>query len=237
LDHHTDELIEIITSEPTHPPWGTVPVRVVSRKQFRSLSQAQSPQGTLAVVRLPTEIYSDGLPGRIGNRLLLLEDIQDPGNVGTLIRTAAAFDFSGIILTEKCADPFSPKCVQSTAGTVLSVWMRRTPHYGRLIRKLQEAGYFLITADVRAGSQPPPAKNRENLIVALANEAAGPSRWLIDASGLRFRIPINSLKAESLNVAACGAVCMYLFSRPAPSSPVPHTGGKSRPLRGPANVS
>ena len=207
-----DAIIEIVTVNDLPPPYHRYPTRLVTESQFRSICQTKTPQGPLAVVAIPPGIYSDRLPDVVGSRLLLLEDIQDPGNVGTLIRTAAAFDFSGVILTDKCADPLSPKCVQATAGTVLSLWLRRTNLYLKLVEALRRKGYCLIAADLSGTDDQSTLCGRDKLLLALGNEAAGLSKKLLELSDYRFKIPIDRKKAESLNVAACGAICMYLSS-------------------------
>jgi len=201
---------EILSVEETSPLYSKYPRRQVTESQLKSISSTQTPQDTIAVVRLPTDTYSDRLPDNTGNRILLLEDVQDPGNAGTLIRTAAAFGYSGIILTEKCADPFSPKCVQSTAGAVLSLWIRRTPHYLKLIEELIDKGYILIAMDLRGDTDISVLKGRDKLLLALGNEAAGLSRSILDSANYRVKLPVIPEKAESLNVASCGAICMYL---------------------------
>ena len=208
-----DEIIEILTVEEPLPAYRNYAVRLVTESQLRSICLTRTPQGTMAVVRLPADMRSDCLPGDAGNKVLLLEDIQDPGNVGTLIRTAAAFDFSGVIMTENCADPLSPKCVQATAGTVLSVWLRRTRQYLELVRALRTGGYAIIAAELNGAAEPSVLRRRSKLLLALGNEAAGLSRALLDAADYRLRIPTVREKAESLNVAACGAICMYLSSQ------------------------
>ena len=213
IESHPSEIIEVITIEEPPPVYRHYAVRLVTESQFRSICLTRTPQGTMAVVRLPMAIYSDHLPENTGNKILLLEDIQDPGNVGTLIRTAAAFDFSGVIMAEKCADPLSPKCVQSTAGAVLSVWLRRTARYLELVEALQKGGYSLIAADLNGMAEPSILYNQSKLLLALGNEAAGLSKALLDAADYRLRIPTVREKAESLNVAACGAICMYLSSQ------------------------
>ena len=113
ISSHPGEIIEILTVEEPLPVYRHYTVRLVTERQFRSICHTRTPQGTMAVVRLPVDIYSGYLPEDAGNKILLLEDIQDPGNVGTLIRTAAAFDFSGVIMTESCADPLSPLVLES----------------------------------------------------------------------------------------------------------------------------
>jgi len=213
ISTHPDEVIEILTIEEPLPVYRHYPVRLVTESQFRSICHTRTPQGTMAVVRLPVAIYCGYLPEDAGNKILLLEDIQDPGIVGTLIRTAVAFDFSGVIMTESCADPLSPKCVQATAGTVLSVWLRRTTSYLELTEALRQSGYPLIAADLNGIAEPSILYRQSKLLLALGNEAAGLSRALLDIADYRLRIPTVREKAESLNVAACGAICMYLSSQ------------------------
>jgi len=213
ISSRPDEIIEILTIEEPLPVYRNYSVRLVTESQFRSFCLTKTPQGTVAVVHLPVDMYSGYLPEDVGNKILLLEDIQDPGNVGTLIRTAAAFDFSGVIITENCADPMSPKCVQATAGTVLSVWIRRTTRYLDLTKALRKSGYSLIATDLKGVAEPSILCRQSKLLLALGNEAAGLSRALLDAADYRLRIPTVREKAESLNVAACGAICMYLSSR------------------------
>jgi TrmH family RNA methyltransferase len=192
------------------PFYHKYPKRLVTDNQLSSICSTKTPQGIVAVVRLPLDTYSDQLPANTGAKILLLEDIQDPGNVGTLIRTAAAFDYSGIILTEKCANPLSPKCVQSTAGTVLSLWIRRTSRYLELVEELKQGGYSLVAADLAGAEDPSVLQCRNKLLLALGNEASGLSDFVLNASDHRLRVSTMRGKAESLNVAACGAICMYL---------------------------
>jgi TrmH family RNA methyltransferase len=213
IDSHPDAIIEIVAIEKIPSTYTDYPVRTVTESQFRSICSSKTPQGVLAVVRIAPYTYSDQLPQNTGDKILLLEDIQDPGNVGTLIRTAAAFDFSGIILTEKCADPFSPKCVQSTAGSVLSVWLRRTSHYLELVELLKKEGFSLVATDLRGTEEPSILCQQKKLLLALGNEANGLSKPVVEAATYQVKIPISRNRAESLNVAISGAILMYLSSQ------------------------
>ncbi len=210
IGSHPDAVTEILAIDEPPPVYRGYPVRLVTASQFRYISSTRTPQGVLAVVRLPPDTYSADLPRSIGNKILLLEDIQDPGNTGTLIRTAAAFGFNGVIMTENGADPFSPRCVQSTAGSLLSVWLRRTKVYLELARALQYKNYMLVAADLAGSVGPEVLRGVKKLLLALGNEAAGLSKALLDIANYRLRIPVEREKAESLNVAACGAILMYL---------------------------
>jgi TrmH family RNA methyltransferase len=210
ISSNPDAVVEIVSAEELSPFYEKYSKRPVTDSQLCSICSAKTPQGIIAVVRLPIDTYSDQLPGHTGAKILLLEDVQDPGNVGTLIRTAAAFNYSGVILTEKCADPLSPKCVQSTAGTVLSLWIRRTSRYLELVEELKNSGYSIVTADLAGAEDPSVLQCQNKLVLALGNEASGLSDLVLSASDHRLRVPTIRGKAESLNVAACGAICMYL---------------------------
>ena len=213
ISNHPDEIIEILTIEEPLPVYSNYVVRLVTESQFRYICQTKTPQGVMAAVRIPVDIWSDCLPDDIGNKILLLEDIQDPGNVGTLIRTAAAFNYSGAIMSENCADPLSPKCVQATVGTVLSIWLRRTTNYLEIISALRKGGYTIAATDLNGMEEPALLSRQSKLLLALGNEAAGLSIAMLNVADFRLRIPTIQEKAESLNVAACGAICMYLSSQ------------------------
>jgi TrmH family RNA methyltransferase len=210
---HPEAIVEILTVTESPPRYQNYNVRLITERQFSSICLAKTPQGTMAVVRFPMEIYSDRLPEKVGSKILLLEDIQDPGNLGTLIRTAAAFDFSGVIMSENCADVLSPKCVQATAGAVLSIWLRRTGRYLELAEALRKSGHFLVAAELKGAVEPSVLCRQSKLILALGNEGAGISGALLEVADFRLRIPTVGSKAESLNVAACGAICMYLSAQ------------------------
>jgi TrmH family RNA methyltransferase len=213
---HPDEILEILTVSEPPREYEQFPARTITERQCRYICNTQTPQGVMAVVRLPERIYSDLLPDNPGTRVLLLEDIQDPGNAGTLIRTAAAFDFSVIIMSGKCADPLSPKCVQAASGTTLSISMRRTNGYIELARQLKASGFTIIAADVDGSDAIPIMDRQDRLLLALGNEAAGLSEEILELADYQLAIPIKRDRAESLNVATCGAILMYLSTQVSP---------------------
>ncbi len=203
-----ESIDEILGTEDAGVAYGkNFPVRILSQSQIDYISSSRTSQGIAAVVKLPSECYSSELPQEFGTSVLLLEHVQDPGNVGTLIRTAAAFNYSGVLLSSKCADPFSPKVVQSSAGAILSVWIRRTDNYLEMASWLKAKGLLILAADVH-GQHHLDLADR-NHVLALGNEGAGLSYSLLEISDCSFRIPFNSKKVESLNVAVSGAIAMF----------------------------
>ena len=210
VESSPDRVLEIVTTAEESSLFPRYAVRIVTERQMESISSTRTPQGIAAVVSIPADTYSDHMPENIGSRVLLLEDVQDPGNVGTLIRTAAAFDYAGVILSGSCADPMSPKCVQSTAGAVLSVWIRRTPRYLEMVKDLKRGGYYVVATALNGVQDTEVLCGKTQLVLALGNEGSGLSEALLKMADYRLRIATMGRKAESLNVAACGAVCMYL---------------------------
>ncbi|HAS27770.1 MAG TPA: hypothetical protein DCR59_00980 [Dehalococcoidia bacterium] len=208
-ENNPDAILEVLSTSEVPSFCSIYPYRHITGEQLRSITSATTPQGIIAVLRIPRDVYSANLPDNPGSKILLLEDIQDPGNIGSLIRTAVAFGFSGVIMSEKCADPLSPKVVQSTAGTILSLWIRRTGDYLSLVQSLKTKGYSIVAADLNGEENPSFLQNTDKLLLALGNEASGLTDDLLKLADFRLRISIED-KAESLNVAACGAICMYL---------------------------
>jgi TrmH family RNA methyltransferase len=212
-ESHPESILEIITVESPPPDYDRFNCRRLDERQFKSISAAGTPQGIMAIVTIPEGLYSPELPENAGRRVLLMEDIQDPGNAGTLIRTAAAFGYSGVIMTDNGADPLSPKCVQSTAGSILSLWIRRTSRYLETVDSLRARGYVLSAAVLEGNDDPSVSANDNFQVLALGNEASGLSDEIVTRADRTIKIDIDRTKAESLNVAACGAICMYLSTQ------------------------
>jgi len=212
IESHPRSIVEILTVEELAKVYKGYPVRHLTESQFKSICLTKTPQGPLAVIEMPDDTDSCDLPGDMGDRVLLLEDIQDPGNIGSLIRSAVAFGYSGVIMSDKCADPFSPKCVQSTAGAVLSLWIRRTASYMSIISDLKVRGYNIVATALSGDNPPTVLKGLNKIALAFGNEADGLSESILGISNYRCKVPIRRENIESLNVAACGAICMYISS-------------------------
>jgi RNA methyltransferase, TrmH family len=204
-----DEII-VVESIASEAKGFSRPIRILTDSQFGSITSSKTPQGIAAVVKIPEGSYAPELPQKSGSRIVLLEGVQDPGNVGTLVRTAAAFDFSGMVLSEECADPFSPKAVQASAGSILSIWIRRSDRYLDAARELKNRKFKVIAADIK-GDQTPDKAQAGPLVLMLGSEGAGLSAGLLRLADEKVCIPMNERKAESLNVAASGAIMMFMM--------------------------
>ncbi len=169
-----------------------------------ALCAAGTPQSLCAVARTPAA----ALPEVFCGTVLLLEDVQDPGNVGTLIRTADALGAACVILSPQCADPFSPKTLRASMGSVyhLPVYVMDIP---AALRALNDQGYTCLCGHLRGRETLPPKTDRMALLVG--NEGNGVTD---EAAALcyPYRLPMPG-KAESLNAAVFGAILLYELTR------------------------
>jgi TrmH family RNA methyltransferase len=202
-----EELLVVESQAPEYEKY-SIPMRILSDVQLSSVCSCRTPQGIVALVKIPPKVYTSDLPENIQGNVLVLEHVQDPGNVGTLIRTAAALSFNGVIMTNQCADPFSTKVAQASAGSLFSLWLRRTDRYLSLIDQLKEKQYSVLTADLH-GDPHVDFSKYENQILVLGNEGAGVTAAMIEKTDVRFSIPMNSSRVESMNVAISGGIVMF----------------------------
>jgi RNA methyltransferase, TrmH family len=184
--------------------------RFLSHSQFHAIALSRNPSGPLAVVTLPAAWEVSELPDTMGTKVLVLEDIQDPGNIGSLIRSAVAFDFSGIILSQKCADPFAPKSTQASCGAIVSPWLRRPQNFRGLLGKLKAGGFKILAADTGGSALTMQDASFEKVAIVFGNEGNGLSEETMRLADKIVKIPFNDEKVESLNVAASGAICMFM---------------------------
>jgi TrmH family RNA methyltransferase len=202
-------IVEVLVDEAYagDAPFAGSPVRRLTARQFSSIAGAKAPQGIAAVVKIPDACTEGQLPADPGENILLLDGIQDPGNVGTLIRTAAALGFGGVILTPSCADPLGPKAVQATAGSILSLWFRRTDRFLDLARTLKDRKFLLFAAALE-GTPIAECHVSGPLVLMLGSEGSGLSAPLLAIGDVKVTIPMDRRKVESLNVAVSGGIVM-----------------------------
>jgi TrmH family RNA methyltransferase len=177
---------------------------------MKSLSEVETHQGVIALVERPRPSFG-WLEGSLAFALVL-DGVQDPGNVGTLFRTAEAAGVAGIVLTRGCADPLSPKALRASAGSAF-----RVPHVPDLsvedLLGLLPPGLTLAAAVAGPGASSLfEAPLDLPLALALGSEGSGLDPRLEAASSVRIRVPLAG-KVESLNVAAAGAIALFEIAR------------------------
>lgn len=175
---------------------------LVSAQVLAALCDSRTTQGCLAVCPLP----ESGPLQKAGPRLLALNRLQDPGNVGTILRTLDAAGFDGLLLDPGCADPFSPKAVRASMGAVFRVPVYPCEDLFEALRVLDQ--YTIVAGDL--GGSPyyehPPFGSKVCLLVG--NEGAGLDSGLLSQARYRLKLPIPG-GAESLNAAVAAGLMIY----------------------------
>ncbi len=187
-------------------------IYIIADNIFDALCDTKTPQGILAVIRV-NEAAMEKKPDVSEEKAYIYCDrVSDPGNIGTIIRTADAGGMDGVLLSPECADPYSPKTVRAAMGSLFHIPVYKNITVQKL-KEMSENGCRIISselnekaADYRSISYTPP------LILALGNEAGGISGEVKSISSEFVRIPIPG-RAESLNVSIAGAVLIYEFVR------------------------
>jgi TrmH family RNA methyltransferase len=177
---------------------------------FDNVSVLRNSQGILAVCEKPR--YDLSLLKQLNNkRIILLDNIQDPGNTGTLIRSAAAFNVGAVLLYGKTADVYNPKVVRASSGTVLKLPLVEIPK--KDLSVLKEYGFDIICADNSRDASVSifdvKISEAGNIIV-FGNEGGGISPEIMNITDTVFYIPVSE-RVESLNVAMAGCISMFHF--------------------------
>ena len=198
-------LTVVATSGHQLPPLGgDVRVVEVPEDVMASVSPMKTPQGVLFTCRLPRTQLPDTLEGRC---YMVLDGVQDPGNVGTIWRTADAFGCDGLVLLPGCADPYSPKTVRSSMGAVFrsSVW---TAGAGELKEVLTGSGIPLYGAALRDDTLDARSVDYTRAALAIGSEGRGLSQEMLTLCDKTIRIPMTE-RCESLNAALAAAVLLW----------------------------
>ena len=190
-----------------------LPRYILSAGVFDAVCDTKTPQGIAAVLRnLPRSESAALVRSSAGPRLLALDHVQDPGNVGTLIRTADAAGFDGLLLSPDCADVFAPRVLRATMGSIFRMDIRFPPSLPEALAQLRSSGYALISSQLDGepfyARSPVPVP----FVLIVGNEGNGISPEVKALATCRFRLPMRG-GAESLNAAVAGAVMMYDLTR------------------------
>jgi TrmH family RNA methyltransferase len=180
---------------------GDVPVTQLDDKLFAELSELKTPTGILALIDVP----QPDRPISQSRFALLLEDIQDPGNLGSMLRSAAAAGCDTVFLSAGCADAWSPKVLRAAMGGHFALCIYEQQDLtgvaqvfnGMLLATILQATHSLYDCDLRG-----------NVAFLVGNEGAGLSIELLNLATQKITIPMQG-KVESLNVAAATAICLF----------------------------
>jgi len=186
-------LLDVITSNPNKEGI------LISEELMKELQQTPSWIDAIGLCKKESLIQKS-------SRVLCLDDVQDPDNVGALIRSAAAFGFTHIILSHQSADLYNEKTIRASKGALFDCYIERKPLYDA-IKNLKENGFQIIAADAHESGDVSNEVN--NIALILGNEGHGISseiKSLVD----RY-VTIETQNVESLNVSVAGAIIMYVW--------------------------
>ena len=183
----------------------------VPDRLFEQVAQTQNPQGIAGFVELPPYNLDAILEGQ--NLLLLVAcGVQDPGNLGTLMRSAAAFGASALFTLHETVSPFNPKVVRSSAGAIFRLPVLAGLAADELLNRLRAAQVRIIAADRHSPSPLYQADLRGSLAILVGREASGLPSEIVREASLLSSIPIRP-GMDSVNVATAGSVFLYEAAR------------------------
>ena len=201
--------IQAVLIREGYTPAYTIPRNIqayaLAENAFAAITDTKTPQGIAAVITKQIRPLT-------GSRLLALDGVQDPGNVGTIIRTADAAGFDGVILSKECADLFSPKVLRSTMGSIFRMSFGFPEDLPEALRALKEKGFSILSSQLDGD----PFFERTNVsgqfVLIIGNEGNGVSAPVKAEATHRLRLPMHG-GAESLNAAVAAGIMMYDLTR------------------------
>ncbi len=178
----------------------------ISASVFKYISDLDNPQGVLAIVefkeRSIDELYEKNLPF-----IIFLDSLNDPGNLGTIIRTADAFNIDAIVLGEGTVDPYNSKVVRSTMGSIFRVPLYNVKDNNLFFDNIEKNKINIITTSLY-GELLEEEDFSQGFVVVIGNEANGVRKDIMERSNKELKIPMPG-KAESLNAGVAASIIMY----------------------------
>ena len=191
--------------DPGFPLPSDIPAWLLPEHVFQSVCDTKTPQGIAAVLEIQVREAS-------GRLLLALDGVQDPGNVGTIIRTADAAGFDGVLLSPDCADLFSPKVLRSTMGSIFRLGFSFPVSLPDALEKLKKDGFSVLSSQLDGDSFYARKDVASSLVLIVGNEGNGVSEAVRKVATHRLCLPMHG-GAESLNAAVAAGIMMYDLTR------------------------
>ena len=179
----------------------------IKQNLLEKISDTVTSQGIVGLVKIK-DFTQEFLLQRKPELLLALDSIKDPGNMGTLIRTADAFGVDGVILSEDCVDLFNPKVVRSTMGSIFHLPILRDVDLQNFLSDLKKADFKTVFTELEQGKTLDSLDFSGKICLVMGSEPEGVSKDLIKLADQLMKIPIPG-KAESLNVAVACGILLY----------------------------
>jgi len=188
------------------PPDAAQEILLLSPDAFQSATETENAQGAAALLERPTLPYSP----RTGDLLVIADNLQDPGNLGTLIRSAEAFGASAVALTPGTADPWNGKCLRASAGAAFRVPLPRCD--AELLAAMKAVETQLFAAVVEHGEAAHSTDLRGTIALVIGNEGAGVSKHILSICDKQITLATTG-PTESLNAAVAGSLLLYEASQ------------------------
>ena len=203
---------ETLTSDPVlMEQVEKLPYDIVADSVFRQMSDTQTPQGILTVLRRPSYTLEDILGGK-NPLVMVLEDLQDPGNAGTILRTGEGAGVSGVLLTRTCVDITNPKVIRSTMGSVYRMPFLYVESVVSLTQELKKHNIRTFAAHLKGRNSYDQESYTGGTAFLIGNEGKGLTEEAANSADCLIRIPMCG-KVESLNAAMASGILMYEAAR------------------------
>lgn len=180
---------------------------IVTEQVMKAASDTLAPQGVLAVVRRKEYALSE-LTQNPKASLVLLEDLRDPGNLGTIVRTAEGAGMTGIVLSQSSVDIYNPKVIRATMGAIYRVPFVYVKDFAAALQEIKAAGIAIYAAHLKAAVEYDSLSYPEKTAILIGNEAKGLSGEAAALSSCNIIIPMEG-KVESLNAGVAASLLMY----------------------------
>lgn len=178
-------------------------IEEISERDLQKLCETETPQGIVGIFCVPEPRQPSAFNGEL---IVALENVSDPGNAGTIIRTCDWFGIKEIVLSGNTVEIYNPKVLRSSMGSVFRIHAEESTDFLQSMHYFQENNYQLICADME-GENLYRYKNSEKQVLIFSNEASGPSAGILAITDRRITIPRFG-EAESLNVASAAAIIL-----------------------------
>lgn len=181
---------------------------IISNKIFNDISDVKTPQGILAVIKKNQNNQIETNQDYI----LALDSLQDPGNMGTIIRTADSANINQIIINKTTVDPYSPKVIRSTMGAIYRTNIIEVEDLKTTLKEMKSKGFQIITTDLKATQSIYDINYNNKTVVVIGNEANGVSQEILQTADKKVIIPMLG-KTESLNASIAASIMIYEYVR------------------------
>lgn len=188
-----------------------VPVEILSDRVFAHVSDTKTPQGILSLVKQKNTVLSEVLKTE-NPYLMILDNLQDPGNLGTIVRTAEGAGVTGIVMSRDCVDIYNPKTIRSTMGSIYRMPFLYVDDMDDLLKELKKQGIKTYAAHLQGENCYDEENYKEACAFLIGNEGNGLRKEIADQADVWIRIPMHG-KVESLNAAIAASVLMFEVCR------------------------